>query len=72
MSQRLLLIDDSQDMQKLVAMFLERDGYEVLRASSGSEGLRKLARNQPDLILLDIMMPDVDGWETCRRRCCTP
>ncbi len=67
MSHKLLLIDDSQDMQKLVGMFLERDGYEVIRASNGKEGLRQLARSQPDLILLDIMMPEVDGWETCRR-----
>ena len=67
MSQRLLLIDDSQDMQNMVGMFLERDGYEVFRASNGIEGLRQLAKNQPDLVLLDIMMPDVDGWETCRR-----
>lgn len=67
MSHRLLLIDDSQDMQKLVGMFLERDGYEVIRASNGKEGLRQLAKWQPDLILLDIMMPEVDGWETCRR-----
>ena len=67
MSQRLLLIDDSLDMQNLVGMFLERDGYEVFRASNGPEGLRQLAKNQPDLVLLDIMMPDVDGWETCRR-----
>ena len=67
MSQRLLLIDDSLDMQNLVGMFLERDGYEVFRASNGPEGLRQLAKNQPDLVLLDIMMPEVDGWETCRR-----
>jgi two-component system KDP operon response regulator KdpE len=67
MSQRLLLIDDSQDMQNLVGMFLEKDGYEVFRASNGIEGLRQLAKNQPDLVLLDIMMPEVDGWETCRR-----
>jgi two-component system KDP operon response regulator KdpE len=67
MPQKLLLIDDSHDMQRLVGMFLERDGYEVIRASNGRDGLRQLASNQPDLVLLDIMMPEVDGWETCRR-----
>jgi two-component system KDP operon response regulator KdpE len=67
MSHKLLLIDDSQDMQKLVGLFLERDGYEVIRASNGKEGLRLLAKHQPDLVLLDIMMPEVDGWEACRR-----
>jgi DNA-binding response OmpR family regulator len=64
---KLLLIDDSQDMQKLVGMFLQREGYQVIRATNGKEGLRQLARGQPDLVLLDIMMPEVDGWETCRR-----
>jgi two-component system KDP operon response regulator KdpE len=54
-------------MQALVGMFLEREGYKVIRASNGKEGLRLLTKNQPDLILLDIMMPEVDGWETCRR-----
>ncbi len=67
MTSKLLLIDDSQDMQKLVGMFLERDGYKVIRANNGQEGLRQLAQNQPDLVLLDIMMPEIDGWETCRR-----
>ncbi len=67
MKTKLLLIDDSQDLQKLVGMFLEREGYEVTRAANGKEGLRQLARTQPDLVLLDIMMPQVDGWETCRR-----
>jgi DNA-binding response OmpR family regulator len=67
MANKLLLIDDSQDIQKLVGMFLERDGYEVVRATNGQEGLRQLAQTQPDLVLLDIMMPEVDGWETCRR-----
>ena len=67
MSHKLLLIDDSKDMQKLVGMFLEREGYEVVQSSNGREGLRQLAHTQPDLILLDIMMPEVDGWETCRR-----
>ena len=67
MSHKLLLIDDSEDLQKLVSMFLEKNGYEVVRASNAKEGLRQLAKSQPDLVLLDIMMPDVDGWETCRR-----
>ncbi len=67
MSHKLLLIDDSEDIQKLVGMFLERDGYKVISASNGKEGLRALAKIRPDLVLLDIMMPEVDGWVTCQR-----
>jgi DNA-binding response OmpR family regulator len=67
MSQKLLLIDDSEEMQKLVQMFLERDGYAVIPVSDGRDGLRQLTKIKPDLVLLDIMMPDVDGWEICRR-----
>lgn len=67
MSQKLLLIDDSEDIQKLVRMFLERDGYVVIPASDGKDGLRQLAKFRPDLVLLDLMMPELDGWETCRR-----
>jgi len=67
MSAKLLLIDDSEEIQALVGLFLEKEGYQVVRARNGKEGLRKLAHEKPDLILLDIMMPEVDGWETCRQ-----
>ena len=67
MSHKLLLIDDSEDIRTLVGMILERDGYKVVSASNGKEGLRQLAKNRPDLVLLDIMMPEVDGWELCQR-----
>ena len=48
-------------------MLLERRGFEVIKAFSAEEGLRKAYRHQPDLVLLDIMMPDMDGWEVCKR-----
>ena len=64
---KLLLIDDSEEMQKLVGLFLEREGYEMHRAPNGKVGLRQLALHHPDLVILDVMMPEVDGWETCRR-----
>jgi DNA-binding response OmpR family regulator len=67
MSHKLLLIDDSEDIRTLVGMILERDGYKVVSACNGKEGLRQLAKNRPDLVLLDIMMPEVDGWEMCQR-----
>ena len=63
----LLLIDDSQEIRQLVGMYLERDGYQVAVAADGAEGLRQMSKKQPDLILLDIMMPQISGWDTCRR-----
>ncbi|MBK8023813.1 MAG: response regulator transcription factor [Chloroflexi bacterium] len=48
-------------------MLLERKGFEVIKAQSAEEGLRRAYRHQPDLVLLDIMMPDMDGWEVCKR-----
>jgi len=51
----------------LIGILLERRGFEVVKACSAEEGLRAAYRTHPDLILLDIMMPDMDGWEVCRR-----
>jgi DNA-binding response OmpR family regulator len=67
MAERILVIDDEEMTVQLIAMLLERRGYEVIRAYRAEEGLRQAYRTHPDLILLDIMMPDMDGWEVCRR-----
>jgi len=67
MDAKILLIDDSQEMTWLLQRALARDDYEVEVAHSGSEGLRKAYAFQPDLILLDIMMPGMDGWEVLHR-----
>ena len=48
-------------------ILLERRGYEVIKAYRADEGLRSAYRSQPDLVLLDIMMPDMDGWDVCKR-----
>jgi pilus assembly protein CpaE len=66
-TQRILIIDDDVDTLKLVGLMLERQGYEIIVASSGEQGLSKAVSEQPDLILLDIMMPDMDGYEVARR-----
>lgn len=52
---------------QLIAILMERRGYEVIKAFRADEGLRKAYSSQPDLVLLDIMMPDMDGWDVCRR-----
>jgi CheY-like chemotaxis protein len=57
-----LVIEDDLDLQNLMASLLELDGYRVERASHGLEGLAIIARHLPDLILLDMRMPVMDGW----------
>jgi two-component system KDP operon response regulator KdpE len=63
---KILTIDDNPQSIKALRLCLERQGYEVITAYSGSEGLRKFQENHPDLVILDIVMPNMDGWETCR------
>ncbi len=67
MSEKILVIDDEETTVQLIAILLERRGYETVKAYSAEEGLRLAYRHQPDLVLLDIMMPDMDGWEVCKR-----
>jgi DNA-binding response OmpR family regulator len=66
MGKRILIIEDDPEMINLARLFLERAGYEVLSAVGGEVGLEVL-RNEPvDLVLLDIMMPDMDGWDVLK------
>ncbi|GIK65343.1 MAG: DNA-binding response regulator [Chloroflexi bacterium] len=67
MSEKILVIDDEETTVQLISILLERRGYEVIKAYRAEDGLRKAYRNHPDLVLLDIMMPNMDGWEVCRR-----
>ena len=64
---RLLLVDDLPDNLKVLRQALEPEGYRIQVASSGEAALRIARGTQPDLVLLDVMMPDMDGFETCRR-----
>lgn len=64
---KILIIDDDVDTLKLVGLMLQRQGYEISAASSGEQGLAKAFADKPDLILVDIMMPDMDGYEVTRR-----
>ena len=63
---RILLIDDEKDLLELLGEFLEASDYEVLKASDGKEGLALARQEKPDLILLDVMMPRMDGYKMCR------
>jgi len=64
--EKILTIDDNPQLIEMLRLCLEKQHYEVIAAYSGSEGLRKFQDNHPDLVILDIMMPDMDGWEVCR------
>jgi len=67
MAEKILIIDDDVDTLRLVGLMLQRQGYEISVASNGSQGLAKALEERPDLILLDVMMPDMDGYEVARR-----
>jgi len=62
-SKRILCIEDEADMIELMQLILSRKGYEVSGAAGGQEGLEKVRAEMPDLVLLDLMMPDMGGWE---------
>lgn len=64
---RILVVDDDDDIRGLVRTLLERAGYEVSDASDGREGLRELFAGSPDLVILDVAMPGLDGWATLER-----
>jgi DNA-binding response OmpR family regulator len=67
MAEKILVIDDEEATVQLITILLERRGYEVIKAYRAEDGLRKAYRVHPDLVLLDIMMPDMDGWDVCKR-----
>jgi len=64
---RILLVDDEQPIQTLLSFPLQRDGYEVVAASDGQEALARFSEQPFDLVVLDLMLPNVDGLEVCRR-----
>ena len=67
MPEKILIIDDDLDTLRLVGLMLQREGYEISAAASGAQGLSKAESEHPDVILLDVMMPDLDGFEVARR-----
>lgn len=67
MSKKILVVDDDPALVRLVDRLLTEKEYEVLKAGSGQEALRTLFAQKPDLVLLDVVMPGMDGWQTCSR-----
>lgn len=62
----ILVVDDEGGIIRLISMYLEREGFRALPARTGAEALEIVANNAPSLVILDIMLPDIDGWEVCR------
>ncbi len=66
MNQTILVVDDEKDIAELVAYNLEREGYRVAKAYDGHQALQYLKENRPDLVILDLMLPGINGFEICR------
>jgi DNA-binding response OmpR family regulator len=64
---RILAVDDEPDILRLVSFSLSAKGFDVLEAADGTSAIEIAEREQPDLILMDVMMPALDGYEACRR-----
>jgi two-component system alkaline phosphatase synthesis response regulator PhoP len=64
---KVLVIDDEPGIIEIVEANLEGDGFSVISASNGKEGLEKIKNEKPELVVLDVMMPEMDGWEVLRR-----
>ncbi|SFT00625.1 response regulator transcription factor [Paenibacillus sp. BC26] len=67
MRAHILVVDDDDKITSLLRRSLAFEGYEVATANNGHEGLKQMLVNDPDLLILDVMMPQLDGWEVCRR-----
>lgn len=67
MAEKILVVDDDVDSLKLIGLMLQRQGYEVITANAGQPAIQKSFAEKPDLIILDVMMPDMDGYEVCKR-----
>jgi DNA-binding response OmpR family regulator len=66
MPKKILVIEDDESVRLVVSLSLEKEGYDVEQVASGEEALEKVIDFSPDLVILDIMMPEMDGWEVLR------
>ena len=66
MSKRILVVDDDREIVRLLRAYLEQSGFQVLSAYDGEKALQVLRHERPDLVVLDLMLPDRDGWEVTR------
>lgn len=66
MKNKILVVDDERNIVELVRLYMEKEGFETVCAYTGSEALQKFKEENPDLIILDLMLPEIDGWQICR------
>ncbi len=66
MAQKILVVDDDLNISDLLRLYLEKNGYEVIIANDGRKALECFAEHSPNLVLLDVMLPKLDGWQVCR------
>ena len=67
MARNILVVEDDRNISELIRMYLEKEGFEVRLAYDGGKAVEEFERQQPDLVLLDIMLPVMDGWQVCER-----
>ncbi|MBU2559340.1 response regulator [archaeon] len=67
MPAKILIVDDDPDFLFVLNRILTKDGHEVIQAEDGAEGLKIAESEKPDMVFLDVMMPDMNGWEVCKR-----
>lgn len=66
MAKKILIVEDDENIRELLRLYLEHEGYEILEAENGAVGLRMYKSENPDMLLLDVMMPVMDGWQVCK------
>ena len=64
--EKILVVDDEKNICDLLRMYLEKEGYTVVMAHNGLDAVNMFSSENPDLVLLDIMLPQLDGWQVCR------
>ena len=71
MPKKILIVEDEANIRELLRLYLEREGYAVIEAENGVEGIKLWKSEKPDMLLLDVMMPVMDGWAVCDLCCST-
>ena len=66
-SKKILIVEDEPDILQLVKLYLEKEGFRTVSAKTGTEALQQVKQEKPDLVVLDLMLPEIDGLEVCKR-----